>query len=211
MSKYLVFYLEIFLILVIPIILFMKDSQFLASRPIVMALGGLYCSWRLWSRRATLASLGIHRAQFGRAIRALAFPSFILIITIYLLFYLLPHNILQQFVGYDPLKVSSMSSLLLSYILFSVPIQELIFRGYFTWRLKQVFISPQIIRLFSVVIFTAVHIPFYNPFLLLASFAMGLLYIYNYQKYQNIFALMISHSLVGVYGIIIRNAWFPYI
>ena len=37
MSKYLVFYLEIFLILVIPIILFMKDSQFLASRPIVMA------------------------------------------------------------------------------------------------------------------------------------------------------------------------------
>ena len=104
-----------------------------------------------------------------------------------------------------------MSSLLLSYILFSVPIQELIFRGYFTWRLKQVFISPQIIRLFSVVIFTAVHIPFYNPFLLLVSFTMGLLYIYNYQKYQNIFALMISHSLVGVYGIIIRNAWFPYI
>jgi len=49
MSKYLVFYLEVILILVIPVLLFTFSSDIFALRPVIMGLGGIYCAYRLWS------------------------------------------------------------------------------------------------------------------------------------------------------------------
>lgn len=210
MSKYLVFLIEAVLLLALPIILLMLGSQFLASRPIFMALGGIYCSWRLWRRGATLASLGIHTSRLDSALRSLVIPSLGLILTTYLFFKLLPLPLLQSFVGYDPLAVSSFTTRILAYIFLSAPLQEIIFRGYLTWRLQEVFVSPRVVRVLSVAIFTLAHLPFYSPLLLFVSLSMGVLYIYNYQKYHNLFAPIISHSLVGAILLVIRNAWFPY-
>lgn len=210
MSKYLVFYLEILLLVVIPIILLTFSSQFLAVRHLFMAAGGTYCAYRLLKSEATMASLGIHQAKFKSAIKAIVLPSLLLIIGTFLIFYFLPFNYLKLITGYDSLKVVSFTERILAYVFLSAPIQELIFRGYITWRISKVFTNVKLMEIFSVGIFTFVHLPFYSPLILLITFVMGIIYIRNYQKYQNLFAPVISHAVVGACLIIIRNAWFPY-
>ena len=211
MSKYLVFYLEILFLLVIPIFTLTFSSQFLAIRLLYMAIGGIYCGYRLLRSEATMADLGIHKARFVSAIKDIALPSFLLVIATFLIFYFLPFNYLKIISGYDPMPISSFINRLLVYVIYSSPIQELIFRGYVTWRISQVFVEVKIIEFLSVGIFAFVHLPFYSPLLIIVTIVMGIIYIKNYHKYKNLFAPIISHSVVGACIIIIRNFWFPYI
>lgn len=210
MSKYIVFYLEIVFLVVIPVLLLTIKSDYFSFRPYLMMAGGIYSGYRLLRSEATMASLGIHMAKFKSATKALIIPSALFVFLTLMLFYFLPNNIMKFLVGYDPLSVKSFTDRLLSYIFISSPVQELIFRGYMTWRIKQVYSDIKIMEIISVTIFTFIHIPFYSPLLLIITFVMGILYIRNYQKYQNLFAPIISHSLVGASLMIIRNAWFPY-
>ncbi|MFH1244349.1 MAG: CPBP family glutamic-type intramembrane protease [bacterium] len=211
MSKYCSFWLEVALILVLPIILFSINPSFFALRHVVMGLGGLYCSYRLFRAKATLSSLGIRQTNFLHAVKDLALPSFIFVGISLLIFFLLPIHYLKIIVGYDPLIVQSFTRRITAYIFLSTPIQELIFRGYVTWRIQKVYQSPRLIQLLSVTIFVFVHLPFFSPLLLLITLFMGLTYFTNYQKYQNIFAPILSHAFVGACILIIRNAWFPYV
>lgn len=210
MSKYIVFYLEVVFLLVIPITLLTFSSDFLAIRHVFMGLGGAYCVWRLLKSEATMASLGIHKSGFVEAVKNIALPSFLLILSTFLIFYFLPYNYLQSIAGYDSLPKMSFVERILAYISLSSPVQELIFRGYITWRISQVFTEIKIIEFLSIGFFTFAHLPFRSPLLLIVTFIMGLMYIKNYHKYQNLFAPIISHSIVGACIIVIRNAWFPY-
>lgn len=210
MSKFVVFYLEVLLLVILPIFLFTGSSTYFVYRPLFMALGGIYCSVRLWRSEATMASLGIHIQKFRSATKDLILPSVLLVFTTLVIFYLAPESILKMLVGYDPLSVKTLTERLLAYIFVSVPIQEIIFRGYVTWRIREVYSSVKVMEFISVAIFTFIHIPFHSPLLLLLTLAMGIIYIRNYQKYQNLFAPIISHAFVGACLVIIRNAWFPY-
>lgn len=211
MSKYLVFWLEVVLILVIPTILFSLSSYFFALRHVVMGFGGLYCSCRLFRSEATLSSLGIRKTNFLSAGKDLALPSLVFVGITWIIFLLLPTSTLKFIVGYDPLTIQSFAQRILAYILLSAPIQELIFRGYITWRIKEVYQNPRLIQLLSVTFFMFVHLPFFSPLLSIITFFMGLIYIKNYQQYQNLFAPIISHAFVGACVLIIRHTWFPYI
>lgn len=210
MAKLHSFVLEIFFLLVLPVALLLWSSQALAFRHIFMGVGGLYCGWRLWSGRATLSDLGIRSRGLTISLRRLAIPSLIMVAITYLLFIALPTSSLRAFVGYDPLTISSFTTRILAYIFLSSPVQELIFRGYLTWRLRQVFAHKPTIMIISSLLFTFAHLPFYSPLLLLVSAAMGIIYIQIYLKEKNLLAPIISHSLVGAAMIIARNAWFPY-
>lgn len=196
--------------LIVPIILLTTSSEFLAARHIFIAIAGIYSAIRLIRSEATMASLGIHRAKFFSALQNIALPSFVLIIGTFLVFYFLPFEYLKLLTGYDPLPVIPFSERILAYVFLSAPIQELIFRGYITWRIAQVFSSTRIIEAISVGIFTIVHLPFHSPLILVVTLIMGIIYIKNYSKYQNLYAPAISHALVGACLIIVRNAWFPY-
>lgn len=210
MSKIPGFVVEAFFLLILPVFILMWSRQALALRPILMGIGGVYCAWRLWVGRATPASLGIRSAGFTASLRSLAAPSIILVLITYLLFLCLPPSALRFFVGYDPLTVNSFVERLLAYLFLSSPVQELIFRGYLTWRLKQVFHSQYLVQIISVGLFTFVHLPFYSPLLLFISAAMGVMYVWVYYRDHNLWAPIISHSVVGACIIIIRNTWFPY-
>jgi hypothetical protein len=211
MSKYLVFYLEVAFLLVIPVILLTMSSRFLATRHVFMAIGGIYCAYRLLRSEATMVSLGIHKAQFVIALKDIILPSILIVLMTFFIFYFLPFNYLKLINGYDSLPIISLVDRLMAYVFLSSPIQELIFRGYITWRIAQVFSSVRVIEALSVALFTFAHIPFYSPLIIFITFLMGIVYIRNYQKYQNLFAPIISHSVVGACLIIIRNIWFPYI
>lgn len=210
MSKFVVFYLEVFLLVILPIFLFTGSSAYFVYRPLFMALGGIYCSVRLWRSEATMASLGIHIHKFQEATKDLILPSILIVFSTLVIFYLAPEPILKMLTGYDPLSVKTLTERLLAYIFVSVPVQEIIFRGYVTWRIREVYSSVKVMEFISVAIFTFIHIPFHSPLLLLLTLAMGIIYIRNYQKFQNLFAPIISHAFVGACLVIIRNAWFPY-
>jgi membrane protease YdiL (CAAX protease family) len=118
--------------------------------------------------------------------------------------------ILKFLVGYDSLPPVPFATRIVSYMLLSAPVQELIFRGYITWRIKEVYVKREQIEMLSVALFTLAHLPFHSPLILVITFFMGLIYIKNYEKYQNIYTVIISHALVGAALLIIRNAWFPF-
>ncbi|EKD80651.1 MAG: hypothetical protein ACD_40C00043G0006 [uncultured bacterium] len=210
MSKYFIFWLEVLLILVIPILLFSVNSYFFALRHVIMGLGGLYCSYRLFRSKATFSSLGIRQTNFLLAVKDLAFPSLVFVGITWIIFLLLSTSSLKIIVGYDPLTIKSFIERILAYIFLSAPIQELIFRGYITWRIKEIYQNPRLIQFLSVTFFMFAHLPFYSPLLLFITLFMGLIYIKNYLKFQNLFAPILSHAFVGACLLLIRNAWFPY-
>lgn len=211
MSKKQIFYLEAIILLGISTLLMTLDSRFLALRHVFIFVAGIYSAWHLIRSTATMASLGIRKDHLLHALMDIIFPSSTLILGTFLIFYFLPLNYLKMLVGYDPLPAISLGERVLAYVTLSSPIQELIFRGYVTWRISEVFIEVKTIEFLSVGIFAFVHLPFRSPLLILITIIMGIIYIKNYQKYQNLFAPIISHSIVGASIILIRNIWFPYV
>lgn len=210
MSKYTIFYLEAFFLFIIPVSLLTYSSSFLSARHIFMGIGGLYCAWRLFKSSTTLGDLGFHAVDFQKSLLNITIPSIIIILFTYLTFALTPLPMLKFLVGYDSLPTLEFSRRIFAYMFLSAPVQELIFRGYITWRIKEVYSDNKVIELISVAIFTLAHLPFYSPLILVITFFMGLVYIKNYQKYQNLYTVTISHAVVGAALIIIRNAWFPF-
>lgn len=210
MSKYSVFYLEVILLFILPVSLLTLSSDILYTRHIFMAIAGIYSAWRLIKSSAGFADLGFHVSGFWDSLRSLALPSILIVLTTYLVFTITPMPILKFLVGYDSMPSMPFVNRIVAYMLLSAPIQELIFRGYITWRIKEVYVGSGQIEMLSVAIFTLAHLPFHSLLILVITFFMGLLYVQNYQKYQNIYTLAISHALVGACLLIIRNAWFPF-
>lgn len=194
----------------LPVALLSLSSEILAMRHIFIAIAGIYSAWRLTVSSPTLSEIGLHKNGFREALVALVLPSILLILSTYLVFELLPTPWLNQIAGYDSLAVIGLPSRLLAYALLSAPVQELVFRGYITWRIKQVYTSGKALEMFSVAIFTFAHLPFHSPLVLVVTFFMGIAYIRNWEKYHNLYSLIISHAIVGACLIVIRNAWFPY-
>jgi len=209
MSKYWVFYLEVFLLFVLPVLLLTVSSEFLAVRHLFMAVAGLYSTWRLVKYQATFKQLGLSGYNFWPSLKDLINPSLTMIVAIYALFIFAPLPLLALLIGYDSLPPLNLANRIFMYMLLSAPIQELIFRGYITWRIKEVYSKHSEIILLSVMSFTFAHLPFHSIlFLILTSF-MGYVFIKNYLKYQNLYTLMISHAVVGAILFVIRYTWFP--
>ncbi len=210
MSKYTIFYLEVLFFFVIPVSLLTWSSGILAARHIFMGVGGIYCAWRLIKSSASFSDLGFHATGFQKSLASIITPSALILLFTYLVFLFTPYNTLKFFVGYDSLPTVDFTKRILAYMFLSAPVQELIFRGYITWRIKEVYQNPKEIEYLSVALFTLAHLPFHSPLILIVTFFMGLVYIKNYEKYQNIYTVIISHAIVGAGLIMIRNAWFPF-
>lgn len=210
MSKKFAFIIEAIVFLGLPVGLLMSSSGVMASRPLIIALGGFYVTWRLTSAKVSLSTLGIGISNAAISIKTLLLPSLAMILFTYLVFRFLPNPILQRIIGYDPLVGLSLGSRLVYYIFLSVPVQELIFRGYVTWRLLNTFKSQTAVTVISVLIFTLAHLPFYSLLMLVLTFIMALIYLKNYLQYRNLAGPIISHAIVGSLIILIRNFYFPY-
>ncbi|KKU43047.1 MAG: hypothetical protein UX59_C0031G0008 [Microgenomates group bacterium GW2011_GWA1_46_7] len=176
MSKPIVLYLEIFFLTVLPLYFMTTKTSVLAARPLLMAVGGLYCALRLLRSHARLTDLGLTLKNFGT----------------------------------DPLSISSFSARLAFYVFGSAPVQELIFRGYVTWRLEQVFHNRAWIYFLSVGVFTLLHTPFHSPIMVMVALFLGIVYLHNYLIHRNLLAVSLSHAFIGAVLIFFRNAYLPY-
>lgn len=210
MSKIFWLFAEVIIALGLPIYLMGSNQFILAARPILLGIGGIYVGLLLWHARATHRDIGITRSKFLPSLRSLTIPSLVTIATVIFLLSIVPSSTRLWLIGTDPLTVPSLGTRLIFYIFGSAPVQELIFRGYLTYRLEQVFRDKRWLILLSTIIFVTAHLPFRSPIMLLVAALLGIYYILNYLKYKNLFALTISHAFVGGILILIRNFYLPY-
>lgn len=210
MTKWLLLCVEIFVTLGLSIYLMGSNELILAARPILLGLGGSYVGILLWRNHATHKDIGLTRANLLPALRALIIPSLVTIATVIFIFGLVSTPTRIWMIGTDPLTVPHLGTRIFFYIFGSSPAQELIFRGYLSYRLEQVTTSKFWIVTISTFIFVIAHIPFKSPILILVSTMIGIYYALNYLKYKNLFAVTISHAFVGSILILVRNFYLPY-
>lgn len=210
MFKVISLYLEILVILGIPLILMGSNSTVLASRPFIMLFGGMYCALVLHHYKAHPSHIGLTWYNFRLALLKLVTPSLFIVALGITILYFASDASRTWLIGTDPLTTTTLSSRIFLYMFASAPIQELIFRGYFTYRMERILKNSYWITTLSVLVFTIAHVPFHSPIMLVVSLAMGIIYIFNYQKYRNLGAITISHSVVGAILILVRNFYLPY-
>lgn len=210
MPKIFAFFAEALVFFALPIALMTSSGAAMSARPLIMGLAGVYVTWQIYHLRTTPPELGLRPEHWLVSLKRLAIPSLLMVAVTYLIFLLLPPALLQLIVGYDALTGFSMGSRLLFYVFLSVPVQEFIFRGYVTLRLRETFTSRPLIILISTLLFALAHLPFYSLLMLVLTLYMGWVYIVNYLRYRNLFSLMLSHAVVGSLILLIRNAYFPY-
>lgn len=84
------------------------------------------------------------------------------------------------------------------YSLFSVLPQEFLFRTYFFNRYESIFPSNKIyIVLINAALFSFAHIFFRNIFVLLLTFAGGILFAFSYIKTKSLLLISIEHAIYG--------------
>lgn len=210
MLSKLILYLEIILLLGGPLFLMGSDSSILASRPLLMAIGGFYCAFALTRSKAKLGDIGLTFHNFRRANLDLVWSSIAVLITTSIIIIMVAPPLRLFLIGVDPLTHISLYERILLYIFASAPIQELIFRGYLTFRLQKVIKSDKWVRVMSVAIFTLAHLPFRSPIMLFVSLFLGIMFTQNYLKYRNLFSVSLSHGIVGGALMILRNYYLPY-
>jgi membrane protease YdiL (CAAX protease family) len=82
------------------------------------------------------------------------------------------------------------------YVLISVPLQELAFRGFLQARLERRY-RPAASILLASSLFALIHL--YNPFLVLLTFPAGLLWGYSFHRTGNLWGPISSHAVLGAY------------
>lgn len=205
-----IIFFEIVVLLGGPLILMGTDSAILASRPLLMAIGGFYCAFRLSHSHAKLADIGITLHNFTRANKDLIWSSTALLIVTAIIIVMVSTPVRLFLIGEDPLTNILLIERIFLYITASAPIQELIFRGYLTFRLRQVFKNENLIRIISISVFALAHLPFRSPIMLFVSLFLGVALTQNYLKYHNLFSVSLFHGLVGAMLMLLRNYYLPY-
>lgn len=193
---------EILLFLGLPLILMLFFPLVLRLRHLLLAAGLIYVSWFFYSQKFSWQRLGLSGRQFIPALKLILFQAAAAggaIAFVYLFFRsgLTVPVILAEISG-RPAYLTA-----LRYILVSVPLQEIIFRGYLINRMEIAGWNRKQILILSSAIFGLIHAPFNNIYLTLGSAFLGWWWAVSYLKFNNLWAVMISHSLIGLIYILL--------
>jgi len=188
--------LEFILLITLPLILLQIFPQLLILRTAAMGLSIVYILFLSKQYKFSKQSFGVNK--IGRKQPIIDIIPILLICTI-LLFLVAEFKrsmLLLPSIQNSSLDLSLPMSIAL-YSLISVPLQELIFRGFYISRLEVVTKSKWIIILISSTIFALVHIPFQNWFLVIGCFLLGILLAYHYLKHRSLASMIIAHAWLG--------------
>ena len=129
------------------------------------------------------------------------FSAFLLIFTFFCITTIVILNKLKPAILYLPQPMIypdlPLVPILILYSLFSAPLQELFFRGFYLARLIPSF-SEFISILFSSFVFAIFHLPFKNKFLIVGSFVCGIIWAEVYLTTGNFMGISISHAAIGL-------------
>ncbi|UFS63179.1 CPBP family intramembrane metalloprotease [Sulfurimonas sp. HSL-3221] len=86
---------------------------------------------------------------------------------------------------------------MLLYPLLSALAQEIVFRGFFTYRFEHLIADRRLLILFNALLFSLVHGVFGNPVAVILSFLGGVLFMRTYLRTRSVAMSAIEHSLYG--------------
>jgi membrane protease YdiL (CAAX protease family) len=137
---------------------------------------------------ATLGSVGLTARHFRDALSVVAGPSLLAAGLIVAGKLVVPQ-------AYLTLPQSGAATLL--YVLVSVPLQELLFRGFCLWRCRLSFRSHALVVVLNSLNFASIHIVFGNWWFVLGVFLLNLFWSHAFMRAPNLFVFMLSHALLG--------------
>jgi uncharacterized protein len=84
------------------------------------------------------------------------------------------------------------------FILGSVPVQEFIYRSYLFHLCEQAGLSQQIQIFTSTILYSFMHVIYWDVPTILLTLVAGLFWGYHYSKFKNIYSTIASHVFLGV-------------
>ncbi|MBP9817419.1 CPBP family intramembrane metalloprotease [Candidatus Shapirobacteria bacterium] len=202
MKQYLKFLGETFIILLIPVIILTSNTTLMAYRWYFFGLSLFFILWQTIKNQLTFATFGLNNNNFYSSFKALILPTILIIIFMITTTKIFPPVQLHSLFSTDNFNLSP-NLLIISYCLISVPIQELIFRGFYTWRLSRLTKKQNYLVFFSTTIFTILHFPF-GIAMTIGTAILGYIYVRHFLKYHNLYPIILSHMIIGLINIIIR-------
>ena len=151
-------------------------------------------------KRFSFAEMGF-RNNFHFTLIPWSFTSLIMIAAILILKYFYPSG---MFYGFSK-NYQVLLSYIPYYIFFSAVLQEVVFRGYFFQRSRQIFSRPMTVVI-TIFIFAAFHLPYIvqlRSALFYFSIIAGTIWTVLYAKYPNIILAAASHSIVGAIALLL--------
>jgi len=181
---------------IFPLILLRFYPVLIHYRIYVLMSSLIYIFIVVYSQKITLKLLGFNSSTFILAVKALFIPTLFSMLLTYIFFQFAKKWLIIPLLV-EEIRTPSIAVSALTYIFISAPLQEFVYRGYLVSRLEVVSHNEIFIKLYSAIIFMVIHTPFHNWFLPLGSLILGLLWTSNFLKYRNVYALMLSHTLIG--------------
>ena len=188
--------IELFILIGIPLVLIYLNPPTIDYRLKVM-WGGIAYIWFVTNvLNISLGKLGLILHNFWDAAKDLIVPTFLTILTLLSLAYLYPVSIISQT---EHIIVGSYSLIYVigGYFLLSAPIQEFIFRSFLLSRLEFVSTNRRFLIFTSALIFGSIHLPLNNIGLTIGAYVLGMIWANNFLQHRNLFAVWLSHSLIG--------------
>lgn len=189
--------LEFLLFISLPIILRFQLSSFVYLRHILFVVGILYVFFISRAYKFnTLDKYGITKKNFIISCKKLI-PSTIFWIAITILLgYLNINNLIISELTTSVATMPIWANFVL-YTILSVPIQEIMFRGFLINRIKLTTNNQVFIILYSSLAFGLSHLMFANIYFTILTTLISISWTRNYYKYNNLLSIILFHSIMG--------------
>lgn len=182
----------IVLFIFIPLMLLINTTAWI--NPILVLSGFIYCAFILLKIENNKISSFFKFAKTGY-LKIILLRFFTAAVLSTIIMYLFNRKALFSIVLERPLLWLMIS---IFYSLFSVLPQEFLFRSFFFIRYESIFSTNKIyIVLINAALFSLAHIFFRNIFVLLLTFAGGLLFAGSYIKTRSLLLITIEHAIYG--------------
>ena len=172
-----------FIVIPIAILLAQPDNRILQYSMLIGSIIYMVIISRLV--KVNLMGIGLSSKYFKEALRYLSLPTIAISVVLMIARKFAPGVFVVS--NYSPLQ----------YIFISVPLQELLFRGFCLWRCQLSYKNHTFIVIFNSLVFASYHIIFHNIYLVIGIFLLNLFWSKAFFKYPNLFAFMISHAIIG--------------
>jgi uncharacterized protein len=142
----------------------------------------------------SLVELGLTRQNFGNSLRAIALPTLAFALLMLLYYFIQGPRIDNSSYGW---------TFYLFFIFASSPIQEFLYRSFLFGIFSRAKLAIWFQIILSALIYSYLHLIYQDVPTLLLTLVIGLVWGYHYAKYQNLYSVIISHSLLGAISILL--------
>lgn len=198
-----IFHSKIFLLfetlslIVLPLVLIWFMPEILHYRIQILVGSFVYFVYLFVVVKLSLKQIGFSLTNFKKSFESLM-PVTIIVFAILIASIPFKYDarfLFIEFLAKEALQETSLWNILTS-LLISASVQEIIFRGFYITRLELISKNKYFLVIMSSLVFSLIHAPFKNNLFTVGTFVLGVIYSLNFIKYRSIYPIIISHILL---------------